>query len=411
MTLTIKPFKAIRYNENLGNEIDKLVSPPYDVYETDDETDKKLKSDKRNFSYIIKPLGDDATRYENSRKKLIELLEKNVLVKDNDSAIYIYEQNFKGKKILGFISAIKLEEYESGVIMRHEMTKTKPVNDRMNLLSKLQINTALIYTVFDDERNKISGILSLETIDSPLFSFVDDNGVKNKVWKIKDEKFIETVTLEMQNKKLYIADGHHRYHTALTYAKNFDPTLKKDISTNYVLSYIVPKDNASIYPYNRVIYNISDELFGKMLETATRSFEVLEKSKKVPYTPRKEHIIVMYYKEKVYELFPKNVPKDVIGCLDVSILQNTILANLGFTIEKLKGGDEIEYIKGEVSPSKIRKIVNAKNNSVGFCLYPVSADELKAVADANMKDASIVMPPKSTYFYPKPCSGIVSYKF
>lgn len=68
MTLTIKPFKAIRYNENLGNEIDKLVSPPYDVYETDDETDKKLKSDKRNFSYIIKPLGDDATRYENSRK-------------------------------------------------------------------------------------------------------------------------------------------------------------------------------------------------------------------------------------------------------------------------------------------------------------------------------------------------------
>jgi uncharacterized protein (DUF1015 family) len=332
------------------------------------------------------------------------------VTEDSDS-MYIYKQVFLGKETIGFISALKLEEYSSGIVLRHEMTKTELVCDRTKLLESLKVNTGMTYTVFHDDK-KIAQEIMAKACNSalPLFEFTDDKGVSNMLWRISGEA-CDLLKRFMEDRKLYIADGHHRYETALNYAKRFDNTLKKDIETNYMLTYAVPDVLASILPYNRVIFSLDERIYPNLLGIAGRNFEILEKTKNEVIVPEKPHRIIMYYNKKVYELYPKKIPEDSAGKIDVSILQDSLLEFLGYDYQKLKSGKDIYYLHGDISVGKIKELTDSHKNAVGFSLYPVTITEVEDVADKFAKDEKTVMPPKSTYFYPKPYSGLVSYKF
>lgn len=409
--VTIKAFKGLRYNDNLRQHIKTLVSPPYDIYESGDETDKKLKRIKENFSYIKKPLGKDESKYTNAKKMLDDFIKNKTLITEEEDSMYIYKKVFLKKEIIGLISALKLEEYSEGLVLRHEMTKTELVSDRTKLLELLKVNTAIIYTVFHDDEKIIQGIMaSVCMATAPLFEFLDDKGINNLLWKVTGQT-CELLKKFMQDKKLYIADGHHRYETALNYAKRFDETLKKDVSTNYVLTYAVPDTLASILPYNRIIFSLDKKRYDNLLSIAGENFEIIKTNKKEVYTPKNPHIIVMYYDKKVYELTPRKIPNDVLGSLDVSILQNSLLELLGYDYQKIKSGEDILYVKGDTPLSKIKEITDTHKNAVGFSLYPIKIKEVIDVAEKCAKDEKTVMPPKSTYFYPKPYAGLVSYKF
>lgn len=365
----IKAFKGWRYN-NIDSQ--KVITPPYDVIDNDYKSILQNRSE-YNFTNLI--LNDN---HEIAKSLLDKWTKNNILTQDKEDTIYIYEQEYDGLKRTGFICLLKIEDLGK-TIMPHENTFSKHIEDRYDLMEKTCADFGQIFLIYEDKTNEIDSLLT--TSDSPIITYLDDNNCTHKITPITNPITIKKITDAMSSKSLLIADGHHRYKTALRYSK------EHGITHHMVTLVNGYNEGLKILPTNRLIRKDIDltpleEFFDITPITISNPKELdINLSKNSFIIAKKDHMI---------KATLKTPNKD----LDIVILHDLIFKKI------LKPTDlsypDIDFIKGN------EQAIDLIPQGTMFFVNPPTLDETFAIA----KDGK-VMPQKSTYFYPKMFSGLV----
>ena len=437
----ILPFKGFRYNPEKINDISKVITPPYDII-SEEERDGYYQLDPNNIIRLI--LGKDFPGDDQSNNKYTRSAEffdtwrkEEILIQEAEPAIYVYAQEFtlSGKKYVrrGFISLVKLEDFQTGQIYPHEYTLAKPKEDRMNLMKACNANFSQVFTFFEDECSKISNLLykvyegATGTGLRPDVDFTDTFGVKNLLWVINDSTIIKEISSQMKNRALFIADGHHRYETALFYRdliRDKEGTSKSNgnIPSDYVMMMCVSMEDSGlqILPTHRLARNIKDFNPEKIRKSLNEIFEISDMGddcsteilmQKLGEDAHK-HKLAMYMGEgekKFYILTLRDerlLDQILTGeytewrSIDTGILHGVIFDRiLGIQAKNISKSESVKYVQG-VEDSVAS--VNEGKYQIAFFLNPTKIGQIRDIAVKRHK-----MPPKATYFYPKLMTGMV----
>ena len=432
---TILPFKGLRYNSEKIKDISKVITPPYDVISKKERDDYyQLHPDNIIRLILSKELpGDDqsSNKYTRSAESFETWRKEEILKEEAEPAIYIYAQEFtlSGKKYIrrGFISLVKLEDFQTGEIYPHEHTLAKPKEDRMNLMKACDANLSQVFTFFEDEDATISSFLHKVSEGDPNIDFTDIYGVKNSLWAIKDKAVIEALITQMKDRALFIADGHHRYETALFYRDLVNGTKKEqnsngDSPADYIMMMCVSMEDPGlvILPTHRLARNVKDLDPEKIKSSLNEVFDISDMgsdcdadmlTQKLSEDSHK-HKIAMYIGEgdkKFYilTLRDENLLDQILTgeyvewkSIDTGILHGVIFDRaLGIQAKNISKSENVKYNQG-VEDSVTR--VNEGEYQIAFFLNPTKIGQIKEIATKRHK-----MPPKATYFYPKLMTGMV----
>ncbi len=423
----IKPFKGLRYTEKAG-DISQLACPPYDII-NGEERQALLDKNPYNLIRLELPViggSEDIEQYRSAGDTLRQWLNEEILKRDDKESVYIYEMDFsaqgKGYKVKGFVSLVKLEPFSKGVILPHEETLSKAKTDRFNLMKVTGCNFSQIYSLYMDEDNSVFPLIDGASQREPDSSFTDKDNVTHRMWIVNDEAFIGELTAKMADKKLYIADGHHRYETALNYQKYVEGNLDESGSSDYVTMMLVNMENAGlvVFPTHRIVRDLPSFDYNAVCDKCREYFEI------TPYLNREKGEIgldqayregkkafVMFTGDNNYTLLVLkdiNVMDSMIpeGCkalrqLDVSVLHTLVLERI-FGIDKENMAKQINLTYTRSADEAISTVDGQRANCC-FLLNPTRVSEIREVAAAGDK-----MPQKSTYFYPKLTTGLVMNK-
>ena len=408
------PFEAVHYNtERFGKDLSRFVAPPYDVI--DRVLERRLKSDRLNIAHIT--LGNEDDEYAIARRRLDTWLNDGVLVRDEGKSFYIYEQTFSDADGVprirsGIIGLVKLEDFSSKIIMPHEKTIPKHKADRLEHMMALQGNSEQIFLMYDDPTEEVEDILRQSRKQEEILRFIDFDGVHHRIIRMTEEELINKMGSVFDNAKLLIADGHHRYETALEYRNKMRARDKSkgDEPYDFILATLVSFRNPGlvIYPTHRLVQGVDPKLLGalpKMLdeEFITKAYKNQDELAKVVEKTDEEDFGVWIPSSKVFlSAHPKNEnkPGNPMEDVPVYMVQERVLKRLlGFTAEMLDKKINIEYVKG-TGPSK--DLMETGEYQACFFLKPPSAQQVLKVALTGEK-----LPHKSTYFYPKIWAGTV----
>lgn len=424
---TIKEFRGLRYNKNMQEELKLLICPPYDII-SDNEALHYLNKSEYNIIRLELPKGKD--KYYKANKLLSEWINEEILVYDNVPCIYIYEQEFIinniKKNLKGLICLVKLEDFSSGVIIPHENTISKAKEDRLELLKSTQCNFSSVYSLYDDENNYIQNYIDLYSSNLREVEVMDDQGVTHRLWKICEISVLEKIKNAFNDKKLYIADGHHRYETALRYNKIYNKNY------NYVMMYLVDMKNKNIevLPTHRLIKNIANFDFNDVLKKLCKFFDiakfdginianlVLNKNtnhKRMPgfiiYGGGNKCFLATLKVDKYNSIIKENGCKmsnvgstDLINVnlinIDTYILEIFVFKGIfRITENDIDNGNYLLYTK---DINILKHIVDKKDAQAGFIVRTITPKEICMVAELKQK-----LPRKSSYFYPKPITGLI----
>jgi len=406
--ITVKPFKALRPTKDLYPEISSL---PYDVPTLEECREIVSKNNKSLLRIIrsevefenVDPHSDIV--YNKAKEIFNDFIKKGYLKQDEKECFYAYRLINGAHSQTGFITVISALDYEEGRIKRHEKTRIDKENDRVRNIETIGAQTGFIFLIYKskEELNKI-----LKNIEKgvPDAEFTSGDNVTHSFWKIADDELIAKIKNEFKKiDSVYIADGHHRCAASAAVAKKKAEASKtKEIEANYMLSIIYPDSSLKILPYNRVVKDLnglSKEEFIKKIEI---NFEIkkVNPNDKKGYAPVKQKNIGVYLSGQWYLLTPKNniIKNDPLSFLDVSILQDNILDPV-LNIKDPRTDKRIDFIGGNKNSSYLTDLVDKNKFIAAFSMYPTSVAELMAIADSNN-----LMPPKSTWFEPKPRSGM-----
>lgn len=401
--MNIKAFKAIRPKKELASEIAAL---PYDVYSVK-EAREIINKNPKSFLKVDLPAatvdGEVKNLNEIALLNFNNLKKKGYFYKEDRDKLYIYSLTMKGKTQVGLVACTSIDEYLDGKIKKHEFTIKDKEADRVDHVDKLDANTGPIFLTYKsvDEINKI---IYSEIKKTPEINFNTKDGVNHKIWTIEDEDTLEKLILLFKNvENFYIADGHHRCASAVKVGLKRREEKKNYTGNeefNYFLSLIFPSIEVEIMDYNRVVKDLNNFTENEFLEKLRENFEV-EVAKTSPYKPEGKGYFGMYLNDKWYKLKVKDefVKDDIIEKLDVSILQNLVLDKI-LGIKNPRTDERIDFVGGIRGLHELEKRTR-EDMKIAFSLYPTSLEELFEVADAGE-----VMPPKSTWFEPKPLSGL-----
>jgi uncharacterized protein (DUF1015 family) len=429
----VKPFRGLRYNLDRVSDLSAVITPPYDVISATEQ----LRYHKLNpYNVVRLDFGIDEpkdtpinNKYTRAADYVKQWLDEGILVREERPALYLVKHRFTHNdrvySRLSLMAKVKIEDFSTGCIRPHEKTMSKPREDRMRLLKTCNVNFSPIMVLF---RHKSEGFESLfaDIIKKPAPQAVDKDGVEFAMWTISDKAAIAKVSKLLSDKMLYIADGHHRYETALNYSIEqhaANPSNGDDAPYNYVMMTITPAEdpNLLMLPTHRLIrclkQNILDSLKGKLAEyfdaemlpplsdpTASlkRWIDALQKSKGTSfglYGMDDDKFCVLRAKKGVNLRVDSEDGDDAVSSLDVAILHRLILRRI-LKIDSPKLEEEcLEYTR--VGAEAINR-VNKGDHQIAFFLNPTPISGMLAVADAKLR-----MPQKSTYFYPKTPTGLV----
>ncbi|HOQ10087.1 MAG TPA: DUF1015 domain-containing protein [Syntrophomonadaceae bacterium] len=427
---TIVPFRGLRYNPEKICDLSQVVTPPYDVI--DDIAQARYYA-QHPANVIRLELGltypqDTASnnRYSRANQYLEKWLEEEVLIPDPQPSLYIYEQEFavKGKRMIrtGLVTGLKVEPYESGVVLPHEETLSKPKADRLQLMRATRSNFSSIFGLYFDPQQEVVHLLRQEINDQPpAIDIIDEVGEAHRVWVIDNKKVIDRVVELFRDKQIYIADGHHRYETALEYAQEMKE--QGQPGYDYVLTTLVNVYDPGllVLPTHRLVGNLSD-FNARSFQDRLADLFTLEKFGSLDDLPqlmakleeqRERHVFGMAMDEQLYFLVLKDWEKAAAllpserssswKALDVAILDNLILDNiLGIGEAQRRSQDNLTYSRDE---EWVVDQIRNRNYQLGFLLNPTQVQEIIDVAQARDK-----MPQKSTYFYPKLITGLIINK-
>lgn len=411
----IQPFKGIRPKAELAP---KVASLPYDVMNSE-EAREAAKDNPQSFLYVIKPeisfaQGYDAYSteiYEKGRENFYDLLESGTIVQDDEAYMYIYEQEMHGIVQTGLVAASSVDDYWNDVIKKHEFTRPVKEQDRINHMKATGIQAGPIFLTYPNV-DAVDEIVARQKQQDPDSDFIAEDGVRHTVWVIRDMNDVSQLALlfDEQVPFTYIADGHHRAASASKVGKEMqeaNPDRTGEESYNFFLSVLFPANQLRIMDYNRVVTDLNGLSEKSFIETIEEKFTVT-RHKEGAYKPAERQHYGMYLGDKWYELTPKPglAPEnDPVNSLDIAVLQNNLLAPV-LGIENPRTDERIDFIGGIRGMQELEKRVNSGEMAVAFSLFPVSIEELIAIADSGN-----VMPPKSTWFEPKLRSGLIVHRF
>ena len=409
----IRPFKAYR---PIKEHVKDIAALPYDVMSSK-EAREIVKNNKYSFLHVDRAevnldesVGEyDKVVYDTAKKVLENMIEEGLYIQEKAPAIYIYQQIMDGRGQKGIVCCTSVDDYINNIIKKHEGTRLLKEIDRVNHVDICNANTGPIFLTYRNN-NEISSIVEEWTKKEPVYDFISEDGNGHRVWIIDDNIVIEKlVKLFKSIKYLYIADGHHRSASAVKVALKRRKQLGKYTGNeefNYFLSIIYPDTELKVFDYNRTVKDLNglseEEFFSKVEE----SFYLSKSESNKPVSPKNKHEFGMYMNKQWFILRAKDGSFDEsnpIDSLDVSILQNNLL-NPILGISDPTKSERIEFIGGIRG---LKELENRADNDmkVSFSMYATTIDDIMNVADSGK-----TMPPKSTWFEPKPRSGIFIHK-
>lgn len=416
---SIKPFCAIRPADKPANNsraalAEKIAALPYDVYNREEakaevirEPLSFLKIDRAETTLSDTVSAYDDSVYERAKELLEEMITKEQFIQEEKECFYIYELIMNGKSQTGLVACASIDDYLSGVIKRHENTRTDKELDRIRHIDTCNAQTGPIFLTFR-ESGSIKNILQSHKVNEKLYGFTSPDGITHNVWKIDEAEEITTIKEEFERiPSIYIADGHHRAASAVKVGlkrreEHSVYTGKEEY--NYFLSVIFPSDELMIMPYNRVVKDLNGNTTEEFLAKVSEYFAVTFLGTK-PYQPSGKGEFGMYIQDGWYKLIIKKeyVKEDSVAGLDVSLLQDNLLEPV-LGIKDPRSDKRIDFVGGIRGLDELERRVR-EDMTVAFSMYPTDIRELMAVSDQDK-----LMPPKSTWFEPKLRSGLFIHK-
>lgn len=404
--INITPFRALRPEAQLAKAV---ASKPYDVLNSR-EARVEAQGNPNSFLHITKSEIDlpdnievhSKAVYQKAKENLQAFISRNILFLENKSCYYIYRLIMNGRSQTGLVCGSSISDYENGLIKKHEFTRPEKELDRINHIRTTGAQTGNVFLAYQnvDEIDKI--IKQWTDTKNPQYDFIADDNIQHSVWIVSDDKVITQITGSFHRLVpcSYIADGHHRAASAAK-VKAQEGSEKEE--SNFFLTTLFPSNQLQIMDYNRVVTDLnglSEEDFLKLL---TSKFEVKKSLKAV--RPKAIHQFGLYLKGSWYALEskPGTFSEDAIGVLDISILQENILGPI-LEIKDQRTDKRIDFVGGIRGLEELERRVNDGEMKLAISLYPVSIEQLFAVADSGL-----VMPPKSTWFEPKLRDGLLTH--
>jgi len=428
----IRPFRGVRYNQSVVKDLSTVICPPYDIISPQLQQELYGKSD-YNFVRVEFPqdIAED-DRYVRSAATLEEWLKQGILKVDEAPAIYLHDHYFtyQGKEYRrrNIIARVRLEEWDKAVIRPHEGTLAKSKSDRLSLLWACQANTSPILALFEDKEQRVSSLLARQEQNKPVTSS-SSGGESHYVWAITEPEVINQIGTNLAQQPLYIADGHHRYESALAYQRErhtYSPSASADAPFDFVMMALVDFADPGlvILPPHRLIRGLSTSILSGLMAKLTMLFEVDELPLSspdvwqqvddllvgaMPVEANQVRLVVFglvagsifILRLRDFDDVSRMIPyfhSELYKGLDVSIVDHIILEKLlELTSDKEEGRLGYSYDREDA----VNRVLG-KEYQLAFLLSPVEARTVKAIADAGDR-----MPRKSTHFYPKAPAGIV----
>jgi uncharacterized protein (DUF1015 family) len=430
----IRPFQGVHYNQSLLKDGSALICPPHDIITPQLQQELYQRSE---YNFVRLELSqerpqDTATdnKYSRAAATLRQWLNQDILEVDQTPAIYLHDHYFTHQgqeyKRRGLIARIRVEEWDRMVIRPHESTMVKSRSDRLTLLTSLQANTSPILALFEDWEEQISQLLAKQEQNEPLIDLNKADDERHIIWAITEPERIERIGASMARQPLYIADGHHRYESALAYRRERQAAVPStgDEAFNFVMMTLVAFSDPGlvILPPHRLIRGIPTKTLASLKSRLDVFFEIEELPLKMPSTWQQvdrrlgggknigfalfgldaEHISLLRLRDpaEVSQMMPY-FHTEFYKMLDVSLIDHVILENL------LELSSDQERLGLDYSHDRLEAVNQVLNGEfqLAFMVSPIRAEVIKAIADAGDK-----MPKKSTYFYPKAPAGLIVYR-
>ena len=392
----IFPIKGIMYNSELDNDLGKFLCPPFDVVDDNDKNKLYALSEHNvirleNGKTFISD-DNDENKYSRSSKFLNDWLSKGILVKDNSESFFIleeiFENNNKNISRSSLICNVKVEDYKKKIVLPHEKTREKQKKDRFELMKNTKAVFSPIMSIIEDKDRNFMQFVDDEKTAEPYISGEIPFMHKFNLWKIQDKDRISYATSLVENEKIFIADGHHRYETSLNY-KQFDSKVDKRIM-NIFSSH---DKGLLLFGYSRAIKNLNKKNLEGLVQELSNKFSVKEitwDESLINWNQSTEEIILMEYKDKVFTL-------------DKGVETISTYEKLHSVFDDLLGKENvinhIDYIHDNVS---LKKKIKNDEIQLSFSMNALSKEYfLDCVSEGKL------LPPKSTLFYPKLPTGLV----
>ena len=405
----IKPFRGLRPPRELA---EKVAALPYDVMDIA-EARAMAAGNPDSFLHVSRPEIDlpdtvdchDEPVYVQGKQNLDEFIRRGVLVQEESDSFYVYRQRMGAITQTGLVVCASVDEYQSGVIKKHEHTRADKEEDRVRHIDYLDANDEPVFYL-SRSCSEVEGIIEGVTNGPPEYDFVSSDGVSHTLWIIADQGLIERLIVLFEAiPRLYVADGHHRSAAAgrvreLRRAGNPHHTGQEEY--NFFLTVIFPENQLHIMPYNRAVKDLNGLGMAEFIDRIESSFAIVPTQEGM--LPQGRHHFGMYLDGQWYHLHARdNIinEADTVDRLDVSILQNNLLDPL-LGIHNPRTDKRIHFVGGIRGNEELIKLVDSGEYTVAFSLHPTSISELIELADQDQ-----IMPPKSTWFEPKLRSGLV----
>ena len=409
----VKPFRGVRPPKEY---VEKVASKPYDVLSSE-EARAEAGDNEMCLYHIIKPEIDfepgtgehEPKVYDKAVENFKKFQEKGWLVQDPQDCYYIYAQTMDGRTQYGFVVGASVEDYLTGRIKKHELTRREKEADRMHHIEINNANIEPVFLAFPDN-STLEDIIDRTAQTTPEYDFVSEDGIGHTLWVIKDQETINTITREFgEIPYLYIADGHHRTAAAAHVGEEkakADPNHNGTEEYNYLLAVCFPQSHLKVMDYNRVVVDLNGNTEEQFLEKLADKFIVEEKGTEI-YKPAKLHNFSLYLGGKWYSLTAKEGTyddNDPIGVLDVTISSDYILRDI-LGITDLRTDKRIDFVGGIRGLGELKRRVDSGEMKMALALYPVTMKQIIDIADSGK-----IMPPKATWFEPKLRSGLIIHK-
>lgn len=403
----INPFCALRPTPD---KVAKVATHSVERY-SKEEIKQVLAHNPISFLQIINPVDNPAQnhteRLHSIKNKLQEFVTEGIFIQDNTPCFYVYRQIKNGRHHVGIIGLASVDDYKSGKIKIHEQTLEQREEKLKEYLDVCEFNAEPVCLTYPHNKG-LNELMQAKTKETPVYDYEID-GISHTLWIVDSKKEIERIhDLFKDIPAIYIADGHHRAASSTRLAEMRKASNLNHTGTetyNFFTAALFADDELTIFSYNRIVQNLNGFTADFLLKELHKNFQVTllkEKGKE----PADKNSLFLYMAKNWYNIAVNSLshpPHDPVSNLDVSILSDYILSPV-LGIKDLRNDHRISFVPGVKTPADIEKIVDSGKANAAFCLYPVSFEELIAVANSGKE-----MPPKSTWIEPKLESGLLIY--
>lgn len=342
--------------------------------------------------------------YAKAAETFKRMQDDGVLVREPEPCIYLYKQTMGDHSQIGLVAVCHVDDYRDDIIRKHEKTRPVKEDDRTRLVDALSANTGPIFLTYREDAAIDSLVDSITTGEAPVCDFVADDGIGHVLWRVPNGGGLVEAFGGVP--LAYVADGHHRSASAFRVAngrREANPDHDGTEDYNWFLCVLFPANQLKILAYNRAVKDLAGMAPAEFLETLASEFELAEAQENVPPVPGE---VRMYLSGTWYRLkWGKDTDADPVSALDVSVLQDRLLEPV-LGIADPRTDDRVAFVGGIRGSEELERLVDSGKAAVAFAVYPVSVEELMAIADAGQ-----IMAPKCTWFEPKLRSGLFVHTF